>query len=81
MRGPLRAIGFSGDGSEVWSSGTEARRLRLLPLVGGAPHNFLGEHAAEVAWSPDGARLRITRGNRAIPHLWRITTASTNAKS
>jgi serine/threonine protein kinase/Tol biopolymer transport system component len=56
-RGPLRAIGFSGDGSEVWSSGTEARRLRLLPLVGGAPHNFLGEHAAEVAWSPDGARL------------------------
>jgi serine/threonine protein kinase/Tol biopolymer transport system component len=56
-RGPLRAIGFSGDGSEIWSSGTEARRLRLLPLVGGAPHNFLGEHAAEVSWSPDGARL------------------------
>ncbi len=57
VRGPLRAIGFSGDGSEVWSSGTEVRRLRLLPLVGGSPHNFLGEHAAEVAWSPDGARL------------------------
>ena len=57
MRGPLRAIGFSGDGSEVWSSGTEARRLRLFPLMGGAAHNFLGEHAAEVAWSPDGARL------------------------
>jgi len=57
VRGPLRAIGFSGDGSEVWSSGTEGRRLRLLPLVGGSPHNFLGEHAAEVAWSPDGARL------------------------
>ena len=61
-RGPLRAIGFSGDGSEVWSSGTEARRLRLLPLVGGAPHNFLGEHAAEVSWSPDGARL--------VYHTW-----------
>lgn len=61
-RGPLRAIGFSGDGSEVWSSGTEGRRLRLLPLVGGAPHNFLGEHAAEVAWSPDGARL--------VYHTW-----------
>ena len=28
-----------------------------MPLVGGSPHNFLGEHAAEVAWSPDGARL------------------------
>ena len=61
-RGPLRAIGFSGDGSEVWSSGTEARRLRLLPLVGGAPHNFLAEHAAEVSWSPDGSRL--------VYHTW-----------
>ncbi len=61
-RGPLRAVGFSGDGSEVWSSGTEARRLRLLPLVGGALHNFLGEHAAEVAWSPDGSRL--------VYHTW-----------
>ena len=38
------------------------RRLRLLPLVGGAPHNFLGEQAAEVAWSPDGARL--------VYHTW-----------
>jgi serine/threonine protein kinase/Tol biopolymer transport system component len=62
VRGPLRAIGFSGDGSEVWSSGTEARRLRLFPLMGGAPHNFLGEHAAEVAWSPDGTRL--------VYHTW-----------
>ena len=56
-RGPLRAIGFSGDGSELWSSGTETRRLRLLPLMGGAPRNFLGEHVAEVGWSADGARL------------------------
>src|SRR5262249_42583289 len=49
-RGPLRAIGFSGDGSEMWSSGTEDRRLRIFPLVGGSPRNFLGEHVAEVAW-------------------------------
>jgi serine/threonine protein kinase/WD40 repeat protein len=61
-RGPLRAIGFSGDGSEVWSSGTRERRLRLLPLVGGVPRNFLGEHTAEVAWSPDGSRL--------VYHTW-----------
>jgi Tol biopolymer transport system component len=61
-RGPLRAIGFSSDGSEVWSSGTESRRLMLWPLMGGAPHNFLGEHAAEVAWSPDGTRL--------VYHTW-----------
>ena len=61
-RGPLRAIGFSSDGSEVWSGGTESRRLMLWPLMGGAPHNFLGEHAAEVAWSPDGTRL--------VYHTW-----------
>ena len=56
-RAPLRAIGFSGNGSEVWSAGTPERRLMLWPLMGGAPHNFLDENAAEVAWSPDGTRL------------------------
>jgi serine/threonine protein kinase/Tol biopolymer transport system component len=61
-RAPLRAIGFSGDGSEVWSAGTENRRLRMWPLIGGAPHNFLDERAAEVAWSPDGTRL--------VYHTW-----------
>jgi serine/threonine protein kinase len=62
VRAPLRAIGFSGDGSEVWIAGIEGRRLRLLPLVGGAPHNFLGERVAEVAWSPDNSRL--------VYHTW-----------
>ena len=62
-RAPLRAVGFSGDGSEVWSAGTEARRLMLWPLIGGAPHNFLDESAAEVAWSPDGTRL--------VYHSWK----------
>ena len=61
-RAPLRAIGFSGDGSEVWSGGTPDRRLMLWPLIGGAPHNFMDEQAAEVAWSPDGARL--------VYHTW-----------
>jgi serine/threonine protein kinase len=61
-RAPLRAIGFSGDGSEVWSAGTESRRLMLWPLIGGAPHNFLDQRAAEVAWSPDGTRL--------VYHTW-----------
>ena len=56
-RAPLRAVGFSGDGSGVWSGGTPGRRLMLWPLMGGAPHDFLNEHAAEVAWSPDGTRL------------------------
>jgi serine/threonine protein kinase len=61
-RAPLRAVGFSSDGSEVWNAGTESRRLRLWPLIGGAPHNFLDERAAEVAWSPDG--------NRLVYHTW-----------
>ena len=56
-RAPLRAVGFSGDGSEVWTAGTEGKRLMLWPLIGGPPHNFLEESAAEVAWSPDGTRL------------------------
>jgi Tol biopolymer transport system component/predicted Ser/Thr protein kinase len=56
-RAPLRAIGFSGDGSEVWSAGTEARRLMLWPLIGGEPHHFLADRAAEVAWSTDGSRV------------------------
>ncbi len=66
-RGPLRAIGFSSDGTEVWSGGTENRRLMLWPLMGGAPHNFLGEHAAEVAWSPDGTRLVYHRWEPGDP--------------
>jgi serine/threonine protein kinase len=67
-RAPLRAVGFSRDGLEVWSSGTEGRagtegkRLMLWPLIGGAPHNFPDEKAAEVAWSPDGTRL--------VYHTW-----------
>ena len=67
-RAPLRAVGFSGDGSEVWSSGTEGtggtvgKKLMLWPLIGGTPHNFLDERAAEIAWSPDGTRL--------VYHTW-----------
>jgi len=67
-RAPLRAVGFSGDGLEVWSAGTEARRLMLWPLMGGAPHNFLDESAAEVAWSPDGTRV--------VYHTWQAGDAT-----
>src|SRR6202167_1626803 len=61
-RAPLRALGFSGDGLEVWNGGTEGKRLMLWPLIGGAPRNFPDEKAAEVAWSPDGTRL--------VYHTW-----------
>jgi serine/threonine protein kinase len=59
VRGPLRDIGFSGDGSEIWIAGTQKpqRTMQLVPLIGGTPHNFLGADAAEVAWSGDGKHL------------------------
>lgn len=57
VRGPLRAIGFTGDGSGIWIAGVERRRLLLIPRTGGTPHPFLSDRTAEVAWSPDAARI------------------------
>jgi Tol biopolymer transport system component len=58
LSGPLRSVGFSGDGSEIWLGGGDVgMRLRLMPLTGGTPRNFLGEEAANLAWSPDGERI------------------------
>ncbi len=58
LPGPLRTVGFSGDGSEIWIGGGDVgMRLRLLPLTGGTPRNFLGEETANLAWSPDGQRI------------------------
>lgn len=58
LPGPLRSVGFSGDGSEIWLGGGDVGiRLRLMPLTGGTPRNFLSEEAANLAWSPDGERI------------------------
>ena len=58
LPGPLRNVGFSGDGSEIWIGGGDVGlRLRLMPLTGGTPRNFLSEDVASVAWSPDGERI------------------------
>ena len=58
LPGPLRSVGFSGDGSEIWLGGGDVgMRLRLMPLTGGTPRNFLNEEAANLAWSPDGQQI------------------------
>ena len=56
-RAPLRSVGFSSDGSEIWLAGTDSRRLRMLPLVGGEPRAFLGERVVNPVWSHDGTKL------------------------
>ena len=58
LPGPLRSVGFSGDDSEIWLGGGDVgMRLRLMPLTGGTPRNFLGEETVNLAWSPDGERI------------------------
>ncbi len=56
-RAPLRGIGFSHDGSEIWMAGTESRKVRMLPLVGGGSRVFLREKVVNPVWSPDGTGL------------------------
>jgi Tol biopolymer transport system component len=58
LPGPLRSVGFSGNGSELWLGGGDVgMRLRLMPLTGGTLRNFLGEEVVNPAWSPDGERI------------------------
>ncbi len=57
LHSPLRSVGFSHDGSEVWLAGTFDNRLRLMPVLGGNPRNWLGPNAISVSWSPDGSRV------------------------
>ncbi len=57
QRGPLRSIGFSNDGAEIWLAGTETRRLQMLPLLGGKPRFFLNDKAVNLTWSPDGSKV------------------------
>src|SRR6266850_2609727 len=54
---PVRNIGFSGDGSEIWFGGAPVGRMRILPMMGGPPRPFLVDRAVEVVWSSDGARM------------------------
>lgn len=67
QRRPLRSIGFSHDGNEIWIAGTESNRLKMMPLVGGRPRVFLGENVVNPVWSPDGARLAYQMSSAGDP--------------
>jgi Tol biopolymer transport system component len=54
---PVRAPGFSADGSQLWLGGGSGRRLQIMPLMGGTPRPFLSDRVVNLAWSPDGTRL------------------------
>ena len=54
---PVRNLGFSPDGSEIWFGGAPVGRMQILPMMGGPSKPFLVDRAVEVAWSPDGTRL------------------------
>jgi Tol biopolymer transport system component len=53
----VRALGFTGDGSEVWIRNPVFGRMMAWPLIGGTPRVFLGELAGMPSWSKDGARM------------------------
>jgi Tol biopolymer transport system component/predicted Ser/Thr protein kinase len=63
LDGLVRALGFSGDGSQIWFHEADVTApLRIVPLMGGAPRVFLASSPVKtppwnVAWSPDGNRL------------------------
>jgi serine/threonine protein kinase/Tol biopolymer transport system component len=54
---PVRNVGFSGDGSQIWFGGAPVGRMRTMPMMGGPPRPFLVDRTVEVAWSSDGARM------------------------
>ena len=54
---PVRNVGFSSDGSEVWFGGAPVGRMRILPMMGGPSRPFLPDRTVEMAWSADGARM------------------------
>jgi serine/threonine protein kinase len=55
----LRRLGFSGDGTEIWSnfSGDDRARKMLMAMTGGARRPFLEEGANALSWSADGTHL------------------------
>jgi serine/threonine protein kinase len=76
LPGPLRSVGFSGDGSEIWLGGGDVgMRLRLMPLTGGAPRNFLGERPSTWPGHRTASALSIIPSVMATRCSWRTPLA------
>jgi Tol biopolymer transport system component len=67
VRAPVRSVGFTGDGSEIWFGGGTGQRLQTMSLLGGPVRNFLGDDVVNVAWSPDGGRIVYHRSTPGDP--------------
>lgn len=73
MVSTIRAVGFSGDGSEIWLHDGDAKSpLRLMPLMGGASRIFQGKGPLKMppvnaAWAPDDARMVFHTGDPGDP--------------
>ena len=66
---PVRAPGFSPDGSQVWMGGGSGRRLQIMPLMGGALRPFLSDRVVNVSWSPDNQRMAYHTRDAGRPDL------------
>ena len=64
---PVRAPGFSPDGSQVWLGGGSGRRLQIVPLMGGALRPFLSDRVVNLSWSPDDRRIAYHTRDPADP--------------
>jgi Tol biopolymer transport system component/predicted Ser/Thr protein kinase len=73
LDGLTRALGFSGDGAQIWFHESDVTSpLRIVPLMGGAPRVFLASSPVKtppwnVAWSPDGSRMVYHTSDKGDP--------------
>jgi Tol biopolymer transport system component/predicted Ser/Thr protein kinase len=72
LDGLVRALGFSGDGSQIWFHESDVMSpMRIVPLMGGTPRVFLASPVKtppwNVAWSPDGSRLVYHTSDKGDP--------------
>jgi len=70
LDGLVRALGFSGDGSQIWFHEADVTApLRIVPLMGGAPRVFLASSPVKDAAMERGVVAR--RESHGLSHRGR----------